>query len=225
MTLASRQVLVLNKLWTPLQVITLQRAIGLLWKCVAQSEQPKAYIVDPSNFATFSWSDWSKLRPEEGEDCVHGVQDVYKIPEIIVLSEYDKLPKHTFTFSRSNLFRRDKYTCQYCGAKPGSEELTIDHVIPRARGGQTTWTNCVMACFDCNSRKADKTPKEVGLKLMREPFKPEYQLIKHRGRVCDSWKSFISEAYWEVEMVNDEPNDTDAKPKKKKKKKRRKKKR
>jgi 5-methylcytosine-specific restriction endonuclease McrA len=222
----SRPVLVLNKLWTPVGIVTLQRAITMLYTeyaaSISRDREPKAYVVDPDNFATFSWDDWSQFKPAEGEDFISSVRDSFKIPEVIVLSRYDKMPKHRVTFSRRSIYKRDNYTCQYCGKRPGPEELTIDHVTPRARGGQTTWTNCVLACFDCNSKKADKTLKEAGLKLRREPFKPEYQLIKSRV-VCDSWKSFISEAYWEVEMVNDEPSEV-AKPKKKKKRKKKRKK-
>ena len=77
---------------------------------------------------------------------------------MITLTEYDRVPANAVTFSRRNIYKRDRYTCQYCGVQPGSEELTIDHVLPRSRGGTSTWENCVLACLECNKRKADRTP-------------------------------------------------------------------
>ena len=85
-----------------------------------------------------------------------------RVPEVIVLAEYDRLPTAAVTFSRRNIFKRDHWTCQYCGAQPGSEELTIDHVLPRSQGGISTWENCVLACVACNKRKADRTPEQAG---------------------------------------------------------------
>lgn len=81
-----------------------------------------------------------------------------RVPEVIVLTSYDRLPSNAVTFSRRNIFKRDRFTCQYCGKQPGSEELTIDHVLPRAQGGTSTWENCVLACIECNAKKADRTP-------------------------------------------------------------------
>jgi hypothetical protein len=165
--------------------------------------QSKAHIVDPENYATFTWDDWSALKPKNGEDYIAGTKDCFKIPEIIVLSQYDKLPRHTVTFSRRSLYKRDNFTCQYCGAQPGSEELTIDHVLPRSKGEETKWENCVLACTKCNTKKADKPLKECGFKLKTQPKKPKYRFFT-KGVPCDSWKKFISEVYWEVPLVNDE---------------------
>ncbi len=203
--LARRKVLVLNKSWSPVGVIGLQRAIGLLFSAYMDG-QPKAVIVDPESFSTFSWKDWAKLRPEKDEDVIRGVREYFRVPEVIVLMRYDKLPTHRVTFSRRTIYKRDNYECQYCGASPGSEELTIDHIVPRSRGGQTTWTNCVLSCLKCNAKKANHTLNEVNMKLRRQPFKPKYQLFKGDGVVCDSWRKFLSEAYWRVEISNDMPD-------------------
>lgn len=92
-------------------------------------------------------------------------------------------------------------TCQYCGKQPGSEELTIDHVVPRAQGGQSNWTNCVLACVDCNSRKAARTPAEARMKLRKQPVRPNWKPIyAQRMNRIQSWNKFISEAYWNVEL-------------------------
>ena len=85
-----------------------------------------------------------------------------EIPEVILLSTYGKVPRIEVSFSRKNLYRRDGHACQYCGTHRPSSELSIDHVLPRSRGGRTTWENCVLACVRCNSKKADRTPREVG---------------------------------------------------------------
>ena len=84
-----------------------------------------------------------------------------RVPEVITLTGYDRLPTRAVTFSRRNIFKRDRFQCQYCGVNPGGEELTIDHVVPRAQGGVSSWTNCVLACIDCNKRKADRTPQQA----------------------------------------------------------------
>ncbi len=84
-----------------------------------------------------------------------------------MLDSYDRLPSAAVSFSRRNLFKRDHWTCQYCGLQPGGDELTIDHMVPRSQGGTSTWENCVLACVTCNKRKADRTPQQAGLKLRR----------------------------------------------------------
>lgn len=199
---ARRRVLVLNKSWSPVGVISLQRAIGLLFATYVNG-QPKALVVDPDSFTTFSWDDWSKLRPKDEDEVIKGARELFKVPEVIVLSKYDKLPTHKVTFSRRTIYKRDNYECQYCGATPGTEELTIDHIIPRSKGGQTSWTNCVLACLKCNAKKANRDLKECGMKLKKLPIKPKYQLFRSDGIICRSWRKFISAAYWNVEMSND----------------------
>jgi 5-methylcytosine-specific restriction endonuclease McrA len=224
LTLENRKVLVLNKQWAAVNVCSLKRALRLLW-CwhdplvdqfgkVIQPAEPKARIIDPTqDFSLWSWKDWSLLRAQ-GEDCVNGM---FRLPEIIRLSRYDKLPLQRVHFSRKTIYKRDNHTCQYCGCKPGDGELTIDHVIPKAQGGETSWTNCVLACIQCNSQKADRRPEGAfknrkdwrgpsPMKLLSVPRKPKYTLFKgDRTVIYDSWSSFVSEIYWETELQNDMP--------------------
>jgi 5-methylcytosine-specific restriction endonuclease McrA len=124
-----------------------------------------------------------------------------RVPEVIALTGYDRMPRRAVTFSRRNIFKRDRFQCQYCGVSPGCEELTIDHVTPRAQGGVSSWTNCVLACIDCNKRKADRTPKQAGMALASAPRRPAWKpaYADHRVRLA-SWSKFISEAYWNVEL-------------------------
>ena len=187
-----RPTLVLNRNWQPIHVATVARALVLLWN-------ESARVVDPIDFQTYVWEDWSKLRPRDGDAFIQAVRFRLRVPEVITLTEYDRLPTAAVTFSRRNLFKRDHFTCQYCGAQPGSEELTVDHVVPRAQGGPSRWENCVLACVACNKRKADRTPQQAGLKLKRTPVRPNWNPLYgfHDMRI-ESWSKFLSEAYWNV---------------------------
>jgi 5-methylcytosine-specific restriction endonuclease McrA len=204
--LTQRKVLVLNRGWHPIAVVSLERAMALV--CGEyKSGEPKARIMDPTeDFKLFTWQDWAKLMPRENEQAIRSARQAFRIPEIILLSRYNKLPQQRIHFSRRTVYRRDNNQCQYCGKKPGTAELTIDHVIPRSQGGLTTWENCCLACVVCNKRKADRTPEQAGMKLLRKPFKPKFTLFKGDYK-CKSWESILGIAYWEVELDHDMPNE------------------
>jgi 5-methylcytosine-specific restriction endonuclease McrA len=186
--------LVLNRSWQPVGVATVARSIGLV-------AADRAQVVDPVDYRQYSWSDWSRLIPQGDEPYIQSVTFRLRVPEVITLAAYDRVPKNVVTFSRRNLYRRDQNTCQYCGARPGTEELTIDHVQPRSRGGTSTWENCVLACLDCNQKKANRTPREASMPLPRNPVRPTWSPLyaRHTVRV-KSWPKFLSEAYWNVEL-------------------------
>lgn len=198
--------LVLNRNWQPVNVATVSRALVLLWN-------ESARVVDPADYQLYSWSDWSRLRPVDGEQFIQAVRLRLRVPEVIVLAEYDRLPTAAVSFSRRNVFKRDHWACQYCGRQgrghlltraeiahrlgdsspcaaedhprwqPGGEELTIDHVIPRSQGGTSTWDNCVLACIGCNKRKADRTPHQAGMRLRKAPIRPTWKPIYARHSV------------------------------------------
>jgi 5-methylcytosine-specific restriction endonuclease McrA len=160
-----------------------------------------ARAVDPDDFRLYTWSDWAKLRPRDGEPFLQAVTFRMRVPEVLTLVHYDRPRETAVTFSRRNIFKRDHATCQYCGAKPGSSELTIDHVLPRAQGGTSRWDNCVLACVPCNARKANRTPEQAGMKLSRKPFRPAWKpLYAGSGVRIASWSRFLSEAYWNVRL-------------------------
>ena len=186
--------LVLNRNWQPIGVAPVARSLMLVWNESAQ-------FVDPNDFQLYSWSDWSRLQPKCDEPFIQAVRHRLRVPEVVVLTRYDRLPVRSVPLSRRNLFKRDDYTCQYCGVQPGSEELTIDHILPRSRGGVSSWENCVLACVECNKRKADRTPTEARMPLHRVPGRPKWQPLyaSHLKRI-ESWSRFISEAYWNVEL-------------------------
>lgn len=199
-TILEEQVLVLNKRWMPLRTVTVQEAIGLVAKGSAMILEPDTYV----QHHLVSWNDVSKAKAALGPRAV--IRSSYLTlvqPEVIILSKYENQGASSVVFSRRNLFKRDKYTCQYCGSQPRDHSaLTVDHLIPRSKGGKSTWDNTVLACVDCNKRKADKTPEQAGMKLRRIPKKPSWKTLMqvnpklHR----ESWEAFLSRAYWDVAL-------------------------
>lgn len=193
-TALTRPTLVLNKGWQPVRVATAARCLMMLWNGTAKA-------VDLSDYQTYCWDDWSRLKPGEEDAVIRTVQREILVPEVVVLQHYARMPTQTVTFSRRNLFRRDAYQCQYCGCKPSSSELTIDHVLPRSQGGGSSWENCVLACIKCNTRKGGRTPEQANMALKTAPVRPKWNSLfsipKHRIK---TWSKFISDAYWDVEL-------------------------
>ena len=146
--------LVLNRNWQPVNVATVARALVLLWN-------ESARVVDPARLPALHLGRLVAAAPERRRRFIQAVRMRLRVPEVIVLADYDRLPTAAVGFSRRNIFKRDHWTCQYCGCQPGGEELTIDHVLPRSQGGTSTWENCVLACIGCNKRKADRTPHQA----------------------------------------------------------------
>jgi 5-methylcytosine-specific restriction endonuclease McrA len=189
-----RPTLILNRSWQPVGVAPVSRSLVLLWN-------DNARVVDPLDYQLYTWSDWSRLVPQQDEPFIQAVRLRLRVPEVVALTHYDRIPINAVTFSRRNIYKRDRYTCQYCGSQPGSEELTLDHVLPRAQGGISTWENCVLACIGCNSRKADRTPEQARMPLRKPPVRPVWRpLYATRDVRIDSWARFVSEAYWNVEL-------------------------
>jgi len=200
MSALKQPVLVLNKGWTPVGMVSVQRAIVMVFSDYSDGT-PKAKIIEPESYAAMSWSDWSKLKPRVDDAVIRAANVVFRCPEVIMLTRYDKFPEAKTHFSRRTLYKRDHYTCQYCGCHPGTESLTIDHVVPRSRGGETTWTNTVLACVECNAKKANRTPQEAGMTLRVVPQKPKIHLFKwDRMKPVKSFEAFISTAYWEAPL-------------------------
>lgn len=187
--------LVLNRHWVPIKTATVKDALCLLYKGAAR-------VVEPRTYETFDYRSWSELAAERGRPHVRTVRLAFPVPEVILLSRYGGVPEREVVFSRRNLFRRDRFTCQYCGAQPGANALTIDHVLPRSRGGKSAWENCVLACLACNARKANRLPQEAGLRLLRAPAKPRWSpsLTLALGTVRESWEQFVSRMYWDAEL-------------------------
>jgi 5-methylcytosine-specific restriction endonuclease McrA len=190
----ARPTLVLNRNWQPVNVATVARALVMVWNEAAR-------VVDPADYQLYAWDDWSELVPQADELFIQAVNRRLRVPEVVSLTTYDRMPAVSVSFSRRNIFKRDHYACQYCGVQPGSEELSIDHILPRSHGGVSSWENCVLACMNCNKRKADRSPEQAGMRLRRRPFRPTWRPLyaDHHQRIA-SWARFLSEAYWSVEL-------------------------
>jgi 5-methylcytosine-specific restriction endonuclease McrA len=198
-------VLVLNKLFMAVHVISVRRAFCLLFKDLAEVVQFEEGQYTTYDFAT--WCEVSEYRAKHfrqvDDDWVRTTSSEIQAPRVIRLLDYEKLPKQTVKFNRRNIFARDNNQCQYCGRKFPTSELSLDHVVPRSQGGQSTWENIVCACVSCNVRKGGRTPKQAHLSLIRKPEKPKRSPLlnlKLTHSKYQSWKTFLDSAYWSVEL-------------------------
>ena len=200
--LSQRKVLALNRSWVAIGVVTLADALKKV-STEYRDGTPKARIIDcVHDFQLMTWTDWTELRPKDGEDVLRSVKRIIRIPEVIQYSRYDKLPSQKVHYNRRTIYRRDGNVCQYCGKKKPGNELSLDHVIPRCQGGLTTWENIVVACTDCNAKKAGRTPREANMRLLSKPKKPKYNFFPGDVRI-KSWEQFLGESYYLVELEND----------------------
>lgn len=179
--------LVLNRNWQPVTFLPVQTAIVNVMRDMAS-------VLDVQDYLLLTFEEWAELG-RSSERVIHTPSMSIAAPEVIVLKKYGERPPRRVTFTRSNLYRRDAFTCQYCGVALPGQDLTIEHVLPRSRGGPTTWENCVAACEDCNGRKANLTPQEAGMRLRSSPVKPEWTVklkIPHGHNVRPSWQPFLA---------------------------------
>jgi 5-methylcytosine-specific restriction endonuclease McrA len=199
----SQQVLVLNRLWQAVNVCTVKRALILLFQGHAEVVLGEA----GNSYRTYNYKEWHHFSAQEPHpESIHTVSFKLRVPRVILLAVFDRLPKKEVKFTRHNIFERDRNVCQYCGKAFERKDLNLDHVIPRDRGGPTTWENIVCSCVACNTRKANRTPQEAGLHLIRKPKRPKWKpfMQVNLGLHChDSWKHFIDVAYWNVELGED----------------------
>jgi 5-methylcytosine-specific restriction endonuclease McrA len=195
-------VLVLNRVYQPINITTVRRAFALLYQGTAKA-------ID-REFQTFDFESWSELSAElHDHDVVRTVARAIRVPRVIMLQVYDRLPRLHVRFSRQNIYMRDKLTCQYCAQRYPRSELNLDHVIPRSRGGRTTWENVVCSCISCNLSKGGRTPAEAGMKLLRRPARPRWSPFE-RGKdgvyPYEDWRPFLGLAdasYWNTELEQD----------------------
>jgi len=178
-------VLILNKAWIAIRIKDVQRAITLLCR-------DRACAVNPENYKLYNWEEWYNQEVNNGEEYIQSVRKKVKVPSIIILSKYDKIPKETPKLTKKNIFIRDGFKCSYTGQKVNSSNADIDHVLPKSRGGKTVWTNLVVSSKEINRKKGNKTPEEAGLKLLRKPSKPKHHLLFiNEEDMPESWKKFI----------------------------------
>ena len=200
----SSSVLVLNRMYLAVHVISVRRALSLLCRELAEV----IHIEDGrySNYSFESWREISELKrdfKEPHEDWIQSVNFELQVPRVIRLMIYDRLPRQTIRFNRRNIFARDNHRCQYCGKRFVTSELSLDHVHPRSQGGDTTWDNIVCCCVKCNVKKGGRTPEQAHMHLIKTPVKPKRSpmlTIKLGNPKYESWKSFLDNAYWSVDL-------------------------
>ena len=186
-------VLALNRLYLAIHVIPARRAFCLLWRGMAE-----VVNIEDGTYMSYDFEAWreiSELKVELNErdeetDWILAVNYPLQVPRVIRLLTYDRIPRNSIKFNRRNVFLRDENCCQYCEKTFSAHSLSLDHVTPRSRGGQTTWENVVTACLECNIHKGGRTPQEAGMRLRRPPLKPK------RNPVLANQLSSQKYAYW-----------------------------
>lgn len=192
-------VLVLNRVYQPVHVTTVRRAFSLLYQGAARA-------VD-HEYRTFDFPSWSALSATVHDDTVGAVGRRIRVPRVVLLVAYEHLPKTRVRFSRLNIYARDDNTCQYCGRTVPRSELNLDHVIPRSRGGATTWENVVCSCVPCNLKKGGRTPAEAGLTLFKKPVRPRWTPLLRlpaKRKPYRAWLPYLSlvdASYWNTELL------------------------
>jgi len=198
------KVLVLNKLYMAIRVISARRAFSLLLRDLAE-----VIHVEDGKYLSYDYETWAEISElqrqfePEMHDWVRTVHFDIAAPKVIRLFGYDRMPQQRVKLNRRNLFARDRNCCQYCARSFPTSELSIDHVIPRAQGGVDSWENLVCACVRCNARKGGRTPGQAGMSLANRPTRPRRNpLISVRlgQEKYASWKAFLDNAYWSVEL-------------------------
>jgi 5-methylcytosine-specific restriction endonuclease McrA len=192
-------VLVLNRSYLPVHVTSARRAFTLLYQGIAR--------VVNEQYQTFDFEEWSQLAVARDAEAVGTPSGRIRIPRVIALVAFDRLPKRHVRFSRINLMARDNFQCQYCGRRPHRAELNLDHVVPRSLGGRSTWENVVTSCVDCNRRKGGRTPRQAHLKLLKKPERPRWTPLANlmwSSVRYQEWRPFLSvvdASYWNVELA------------------------
>jgi 5-methylcytosine-specific restriction endonuclease McrA len=194
--LLDTNVLILNRFFMAVRVIDVRRAFTLLYRqCAEVIEMEEGSLFQSYDFE--SWcelSELTSLEKQPGEEYLKTARFELRIPRILRLTRFEKMPMQTVRFNRKNLFARDDHTCQYCGQQTPLGQLSMDHVIPRSHGGTTSWDNIVCCCLRCNGRKGGRTPKEARMKLLRRPEKPRVNPLMVES-IDDpryaSWKTFL----------------------------------
>lgn len=191
-------VLVLNRSYMPVHITNVKRAFTMVYQGIAK-------VVD-EQYKTFDFASWAELSVAVNQEHIGLVNRMIRVPRVIVLSAYDRMPRRRVRFNRLNIYTRDNNTCQYCGHKLPKRRLNLDHVIPRSRGGKSTWENVVCSCFRCNRKKGGRTPQEASMKLIRKPRRPTwtpYMDLSIQSIRYEEWKPFIhfvDASYWNTEL-------------------------
>lgn len=197
------ETLVLNKGWDAFNIETAKESI-------VKTFTGDANVLD-ENYVQYGWEDWLELSKMDNEGPFVRTSKIrIKVPRVIRLLKYNRIPKIEVKLTRRNLFIRDKLCCQYTNKKLSFKDATIDHVIPRSKGGKSTWDNMVICSLEINIKKGNRTPKEAGLTLIRQPKQPTWNLmfVKYVPKIPRIWEKYIHTdqwneiGYWDVALID-----------------------
>ena len=204
MSVLSDKVLVLNRAYLPVHITSVRRAMSLIYQDIARA-------VD-DEYHTFDFASWCELAISIDHQSIGLVTGSLRAPRVVLLLRYDRVPRRSVRFSRFNIYVRDRHSCQYCGSRLLRRELNLDHVIPRSRGGASTWDNVVCSCHRCNRVKGGRTPEGAGMRLRRRPFKPDWSPFLVEGFSPKRYKEWLpylgptDGAYWGWKWEAEEGN-------------------
>ncbi len=193
-------VLVLNTGWSPVNVTVVRDAIGLLYKEAAsiilhediftKFGRPAGFKFQEVGFA--GWIEISAELDEAKYPLIHSARHKFLVPSIIILRKYEKAPKYFIKLSKNAIYNRDKGHCQYCNVDVPKYRATVDHIIPKSRGGLSTWNNLVLCCQDCNKTKRDRRLEDTNMHLLKKPVKPsELNFRDIYKEESKKWADFI----------------------------------
>lgn len=189
----SQPVLVLNRDYRVLRTVSAKMAIIGLFKGVVE-----VIDVRDGDYYSYSYEEWIDYSTDSNinrmnYNWIHSVRFSLAIPYIIRIKNYAGYKRNVIRFSRKNVYLRDRYTCQYTGKKMKAKDLTLDHVVPKSKGGKTEWTNIVACAKEVNAKKGSKTLEEAGLKLLKRPKQPDFIEFYPSRVMHESWKEFLKE--------------------------------
>jgi 5-methylcytosine-specific restriction endonuclease McrA len=198
-------VLVLNRVYVAIHVINVRRAFSLLARALAEVISTEGQ----DRFVAYDFQSWQEVSEVKRQfeahrhEWVRTIRSEIAAPRVVRLLRYDRIPRMTVQFNRRNIYARDHNRCQYCGRHLPTSELSLDHVIPRSRGGDNSWENIVCCCLKCNVRKGGRTPHEARMRLVKRPTKPKRPPllgIRTKDWRYECWQAFLDEAYWSAEL-------------------------
>jgi 5-methylcytosine-specific restriction endonuclease McrA len=179
-------VLVLNRSYAPVRITDAKQGFSMLYL-------GRARALD-ARYEPYDFEAWAQRTPNEHDEAIGTPSGAICIPRVLLLLGYNRVPRAPLRLSRRHVYMRDDFACQYCGGSPGVKDLNLDHVLPRSRGGRSTWENLVTSCRSCNLRKGWSTPEECGMRLLKTPVRPSWSmalsLAAQRRRFVE-WEPFL----------------------------------
>lgn len=192
-------VLVLNRGYQPVRITDARAGFSMLYRGCARA-------LDTA-FEAHDFEAWIARLPRRGDEAIGTPRGPIQVPRVLLLLEYNRVPRAPLRLSRRHVYMRDEYTCQYCGERPGTKELNLDHVHPRSRGGRSTWENLVTSCRRCNLAKGWETLAEARMRLRKRPVRPSWRLaltLAAKRRLFAEWEPFLGDIAARGELPREE---------------------